>query len=304
MAKMRELKLKIGLMSVDCSLERATEDRQQIDLNQIHKHADGSMWPVGKKDYCKDPTCPEHKEIPRTAIGKGYPIAKGQWVEVDPDVIKNLKVPSNGAIIVNEVVERSEFLSRPHLIGGTYYLTPVSNTRYPATEFALVHAALGQDSVAVGRTVLSDKTEAVAIVAGSNGCLVMYKLRYADEIRPEPTVTHPPVDKGQLQMVSQMIGFIKKPQMDLSAVNDFEEAKKLYCESLAAGVTPSVPVAPAITAVQPENLTERLKASLELMTREAEQVKAKPQAPVPVTQSELPEAKKPAAKGKKKSKVA
>ncbi len=303
MGAMRNLKLQIGLLAADVALAKATNERNSITFNRIHKHkvdANGNLVPclsaTGQKIYCK--AC--NVEVTnQDDLGKGYEHAKGQFIEVTDAELDAIKTETNGALIVTEIVTKDEFQQRPYMMSGSvYYLTPPAKDKYPPQTYAMIYEAMKQDQgVAIAKTAMYGRTQAMAIVAGDSGCLLMYMLRYPDEVRPQPLLQLPPIDQKQLPLVRQILDLMKTPSMDLSYRDDYEDGKKTVIENKLKGIVPVV-ATPAPPVVQNNAIEDQLKATIEMMKAAKANKVAQPAVTAPAVEAEKP------AKKSRKSKVA
>jgi DNA end-binding protein Ku len=273
MAKMRDLKLRLGMIVADVEMHKASNERTSIAFKQVHQHQDGSLSQVGRLDYCKDDACPGHKGLKREEIGKGYEFKKGQFVEIDKAKLDALKAAEDGEITLTEVVPFSEIEKQPYMLTGSiYYLTPLSRAKFPPTEYRLLRE-IGS-KVALGRICMDDRVQAVAVTADPSGCLMMYKLRFPDEVRPKPRVELPEADPGYLAIMQQIIAGMTKPEMDLSYRDDYELAKRQLVENTVAGVETTIP-APARPTVQNPDIKAVLEAMLAAQGGEKPKARAK-----------------------------
>lgn len=275
MGAVQNARLQIGMLATDVSLLKATNERNSIAFNRAHKHApgakdkNGNPLPAvsftGEKVYCKD--C--GKELPSgdPELTKGYSFSKGQLIEIPAAHLTALKVPSSGAILVSEVIGADRINERPFMLSGSYYhLVPPQKAKHVDPAYGLILEGLKGGSYAIGQTAIYGRTQTVAITAGTN-CLLMYMLRYPSEVRQEPTVNIPNVDPAMLAMCKQILGILKKPDINLNYVDDYETAKKNLVDMLMQGVM-TLPQAPQAPTVVNTSLEDQLKATLAALQAE------------------------------------
>src|SRR5262245_31131336 len=92
--------LRISLVSFPIELYLASRSSRNIPLRQIHK-------PTGKPvNYLY--TVDEVGPVERDEIVKGYEYSKGQYVELDPGEVANLRLSTTTTIDIVQFVDPSE----------------------------------------------------------------------------------------------------------------------------------------------------------------------------------------------------
>jgi DNA end-binding protein Ku len=111
---------------------------------------------------------------------KGYPLAEDEYVMLEDDELEAVALESTRTIDIERFVPVTDlawvWLDRPH------FLKPADKVGEEA--FAVIREAMvATETVAVSRLVLYRREHAVALLPRDNG-IVLWTLRYADEIRP------------------------------------------------------------------------------------------------------------------------
>jgi Ku protein len=255
MAAIRNVVLQHGLIQAPVSVNKATEERGKVSLNQAHECKPGEFTRINKRNWCS--TC--QKEIDHADLKSVFPHGAG-FLEITKQDKDSIKIPSTGAIIIEELCDPQLIYGNPTLLtGDVYFLTPptAKGKNLPPTAYAVLLKSL-QGKVAIARTAMYDREYTCAIrVVGS--CFVMDLIRYPSEMRQVPEVPLPAVDPSYLQMMEQFNQrkTVAKPKLDYP--DNYNEAFAKMIEAKAAG-TPLAISAPV--AAPP---TVDMKAMLEAM---------------------------------------
>lgn len=193
--------------------------------------------------------------------GRGYEVAKGEYVPIDKEELEAVQIESNHTIDIDNFVPRDEIDQR--YLDNPYYLVPDGKNSVDA--FAVIRDAMkNQERVALARVVLSNRERIVAIEALGKGLLVT-TLRYADEVRDEEEffgdIKTPKISKDMIDLASHILD-TKASHFDPSKFEDeYENALKKLVKQKAAGKVIKTPE-PAEKAGNVINLMDALKQSL------------------------------------------
>lgn len=163
--------LTFGLVSLPVKLYSAVAHRS-VSFHQLHAvdHAR-----IENRRYCSA----EGEEVPFEEIVKGYEIAPGRHVVMEPEELAALEPAFTRAIEVEDFVQLSEvdsiYFDRP------YYLAPNRGGARPYR--LLLEAMRDTGKVAIGRIVLRSRQQLVAIHPRGE-VLMMTTLNFGDEIQP------------------------------------------------------------------------------------------------------------------------
>ncbi len=162
--------LTFGLVSVPVKLYSAVVSRS-VRFHQLHAtdHAR-----IVQRRYCSA----EGEEVPFEEIVKGYEIAPGRHVVIEPEEFAALEPAFTRSIEIEDFVQLEEidpiFFDRP------YFLAPSRGGARPYR--LLLEAMRDTGKVAVGRVVLRSRQQLV-VVHPREGLLLMTTLNFADEIQ-------------------------------------------------------------------------------------------------------------------------
>lgn len=193
--------------------------------------------------------------------GRGYEVAKGEYVPIDRDELEAVQIESNHTIDIDNFVPRDEIDRR--YLDNPYYIVPDGNAGLDA--FAVIRDAMkDQDRVALARIVLSNRERIVAIEPLGKGLLAT-TLRYAYEIRSEEDyfsdIKTPKISKDMIELASHILD-TKASHFDPSKFDDeYENALKALVKQKAAGKTVKFVEKPA-KADNVISLMDALKQSL------------------------------------------
>ena len=220
--------------------------------------------------------------------GRGYEVAKGEYVPIDKEELEAVQLESNHTIDIDNFVPRDEIDRR--YLDNPYYLVP--DGKNGADAFAVIRDAMkNQDRVALARVVLSNRERIVAIEPLGKGLLVT-TLRYADEVRDEEEffgdIKTPKISKDMIELAAHILD-TKASHFDASKFEDaYENALKKLVKQKAAGKIIKTPE-PAEKTGNVINLMDALKQSLKgrsLSERPARSSRAAPRrAPKKATRS-------------------
>jgi len=166
--------LKLSLVSCPIALYPATSEREKINFNQLNKA-------TGNRIRYKKVDADTGDEVDNADIVKGYELAKGEYIELDPDELEAVAIESKHVIDIEEFVPRSEidelYLRDP------YYIVPDGKVAQQA--FAVIREAIRKEGkVALGKVLFTSREHIIALEARGKG-MVGLTLRYPYEVRNE-----------------------------------------------------------------------------------------------------------------------
>src|SRR5205809_1353096 len=164
--------LKLALVSCPIALHAACSTAERIALRQINKATGNRLRQQLIDEETREPVAPEHK-------GRGYEVAKGQYLIVEDDELEAIEIESTHVIEIDRFVPRPEIDQR--FFDTLYYVIPNAPERQEA--FSVIREAMrGKGMVALGRLVLSKRERVIALEPYDKG-LLGTTLRYPYEVR-------------------------------------------------------------------------------------------------------------------------
>jgi DNA end-binding protein Ku len=258
--------IRFSLVTIPVRVYNAIESTETIRFNQLHKGCNG---PIGYDKRCKK--CSQI--VSMQEIDKGYQYEPDQYVIVEPSDFQKLKLESTKIIEIEGFVDASEI--HPTLYEAPYFAGP--DTPVASKAYALLCEALKQSSkVGVGKVVLREREDAVIIAPHEKG-LILYKLRYPNEVRDINQVPQldqlPAIDQDQLKLARHLME-------TMSTTLDTIEIRDRYNEALREVIEAKVQGREIVTAVEEVRPVVDIMAALK---ESIEQAKAQRQGMVKAT---------------------
>src|SRR5436189_5152793 len=152
--------LKLALVSCPIALHAACSSAERIALRQINRTTGNRLRQKLIDEETREPVAPEHK-------GRGYEVAKGQYLIVEEAELEAIEIESTHTIEIDSFVPRSEIDQR--FFDTPYYVMPSEPVGQEA--FAVIREAMrGMGMVALGRLVLSKRERVIALEPMTRGC--------------------------------------------------------------------------------------------------------------------------------------
>jgi DNA end-binding protein Ku len=245
--------LKLSLVSFPIRLYNAVSSTARIALNQLHQ-----------PDYRRiryQVTCPEHGEVPRSEIVRGYEYEKGRYVVIEDEDLARIRLETTHAVELTRFVP-GEALD-PLYLDTAYYVAPDGKIAEGA--FQVIREAMQESGrVGVGRVVLGGREVSVALGVKDRG-FVLHSLHYAEEVRtPEPyfaDIPDQPVDRDEVALARELIDRISGP-FDPSAFTDrYQQALLEVVKAKVKGE--AVVIEPREESAKVVNLMDALRRSLQ-----------------------------------------
>jgi DNA end-binding protein Ku len=253
--------LKLSLVSCPIALYAATSSSERVSFRQINRKTGNRLRQQLIDDVTREPVEAGEK-------GRGYEVAKNQYILIEDDELDAVAVESNHTIEIDSFVPRAEMDER--YLDSPYYLVP--DDRVGQEAFAVIRDAMrGKDMVALGRVVLAKRERVIMLQPWDKG-LMGTTLRYAYEVRDTSDlfsgITDMKIAKDMLALAEHILE-TKAGEFDPENFHDrYEDAVVEMLRRKQAGMPAEAEkAAPAPTNVV--SLMDALKKSLA-----AEDVKA------------------------------
>jgi DNA end-binding protein Ku len=164
--------LRLSLVSCPIALYPAASSSERVSFNRINKKTGNRLRQQLIDGETGDP-------VEKDDIGKGYEVAKGEYILVEDEEVEKLKIESTHTIDIDSFVPRAEIDDR--YMDTPYYIAPTDKVGQEA--FAVIRDVIrDKKMVALGRVVLARREHIVMLEAFDNG-LLGTTLRYAYEVR-------------------------------------------------------------------------------------------------------------------------
>jgi DNA end-binding protein Ku len=211
--------LKLSLVSCPISLYPATSEREKISFHQINKE-------TGNRIRYKKIDTATGDEVDNADIVKGYEVAKGEYIELDPEELEAVALDSKHIIDIDEFVPRSEIDEL--YMRDPYYIVPDGEVGQQA--FAVIREALRKEGmVALGKVVFTSREHIIALEARGKGLIGM-TLRYPYEVRKEDeyfdTIEDEKIPKDMIDLAVHIVETKKGHFKPVEFKDDYEDALK------------------------------------------------------------------------------
>ncbi|MGF7183708.1 Ku protein [Tunturiibacter psychrotolerans] len=248
--------IQISLVSISVNIFPATNPGRQVEFHQIDRK-------THKRVHHQN--VDESGEVEKADIVKGFEYAKDKYIEIDPDELKALRIPTATTMQIKQFVKAGEISSA--LFDRPYFVAPKDEVQ--AKALSIMRKALAQtETLGIGEIAFSGREHLVAIGAPldpKQKGLMLYMLRYEDELRDPKSslsgVKETSVDSDELALAKQLIAK-STSKFDLSAYQNYYESaiKKLVNAKRKGKPLPEPePDTPKIKVV---NIMDALRSSL------------------------------------------
>ena len=145
--------LKLALVSCPIALHAACSTGDRIAFRQVNKATGNRLRQQLIDEETREPVAPEHK-------GRGYEVAKGQYLIVEEDELEAIEIESTHVIEIDCFVPRQQIDQR--FFHTPYYVAP--NEPVAQEAFAVIREAMRHKTmIALGRLVLSKRERVIAL---------------------------------------------------------------------------------------------------------------------------------------------
>jgi DNA end-binding protein Ku len=164
--------LKLSLVSCPIALNPAATSSERVSFRQINRKTGHRLRQQLVDDETREP-------VDAADRGKGYEIAKNEYLLIEDDELEALEIESNHTIEIDSFVPAAQIDKR--FYDSPYYIAPSDKVGQEA--FAVIRDAMrGKSMVALGRVVLAKRERVIALEPLGKG-LLGTTLRYGYEVR-------------------------------------------------------------------------------------------------------------------------
>jgi DNA end-binding protein Ku len=216
------------LVAIPVRIYNAIETSEKISFNQLHRDDFG---PIGYDKRCKK--C--QQVVSNDQITKGYQYEPDRYAIVEPEDIAKVKIKTTRSVDIVGFVDSSEIPTT--FYDSPYYAGP--DGAVAEKPYALLREVMkNTGKVAVGKVVLRDREDLVAVFPMENG-LVLQKLHYPHELRKMDDVpeidTNPKLDKNELKLATTLVEQMVTTLSEIETTDQYHEALKKLIESKIKG---------------------------------------------------------------------
>src|SRR6188474_1818163 len=164
--------LKLSLVSCPIAMTPATSSSEKVSFRQVNKE-------TGNRIRYKKVDAETGDEVEAENIGKGYEVAKNEYLIMDDEELEAVQLESTHTIEIDQFVPSTQIDKR--FYDQPYYIVPNDDVGIEA--FAVIREAMvGKGMAALGRVVMSKRERVIAIEPHGKG-LIGTTLHYASEVR-------------------------------------------------------------------------------------------------------------------------
>lgn len=174
--------ISFGLVNIPIKLHAATEDKD-IKMRSLHREC---HTPIKYEKIC--PVC--EKDLEYEDIVKGYEIAKGKFVVIEDEEIKELRDNTEEkAVEIVDFIKIEEI--DPIYFNRSYFISPNEGGK---KAYSLLRKALVESNkVGIAKIVMRSK-EQLAVVRIYQNTMVMETIHFPDEVRQTGDVPNVPAE--------------------------------------------------------------------------------------------------------------
>lgn len=252
----RKSVITFGMVAIPIAMYTATQDND-IHFNQLHKEDNSRIRYKKTCAHCG-------REVNTGDIVKGFEYDKGRYVVVTDDEIEKIKTEKEKSIQILHFAQLNQI--SPVYYEKTYQAAPETGGE---KAFELLRSALmGEQKIAIGKTVMGTKDTLMAIIPREEGILIS-TMFYADEIKElQKPYKKPEVSEQEMGMAKLLINSMDTPFEPAKYKDEYQERLRALIETKISGKE--------VIAAEPDNtvkvidLMEALKASVEKAQKEKE----------------------------------
>jgi DNA end-binding protein Ku len=246
--------LKLSLVSCPIALYPAASSSERVSFNRINKKTGNRLKQLLVDGETGDP-------VEKEDIGRGYEVAKGEYIQVEDDEIEKIKIESSRTIDIDTFVPRAEIDER--YLDSPYYIVPTDQVGQEA--FAVIRDAIREKKmVALARVVISRREHVIMLEAFDKGLLGV-TLRYAYEVRDQAAYFEDVPDMKLPAEMKQLAAHIVDSKAGHFDPAKFEDHYEVAVVELLRAKQAGRAIAPSKDEPAPQrviNLMDALRASI------------------------------------------
>ncbi|MEL6988099.1 MAG: Ku protein [Bacteroidota bacterium] len=210
--------IRFSLVTIPVAIYSAIEKSASVSFRQLHKEDNG---PVGYNKVCKH--C--NTTLKSSDIVKGYEYAPDQYVIIEKEDFEKIKLKSTKVIEIEAFVDASEVPTA--LYDSPYFAGP--DGEIAVKTYGLLCDTLKKtNKLGIGRVVLRDR-ESIMLIAPEENGLLLYKLRYPNELRKVenvPNLTETETSDAELGLAETLVSQLSKKFGDLELRDRYVDSVK------------------------------------------------------------------------------
>ena len=219
--------IRFSLVTIPVRIYNAIDTAQTIRFNQINKNTNSPIR-YEKRDKKTG------EVVKNEDIVKGYQYEPDQYAIIEPEDFEKIKLKSTKIIEIEGFVDTKDV--HPTLFDTPYFAGP--DGEVAAKAYGLLCQTLKDSGkMGIGKVVLRDR-ESVMLMAPQDKGLLLYKLRYPEEIRDikdVPQLDEVEADKDQLKLARTLVESMTTTLDKLELTDKYHGALKEMIENKIKG---------------------------------------------------------------------
>ena len=256
--------IQFSLVTIPVRIYNAIDTGHTISFNLLSKEGHNPVS-YEKKDKVTG------QALRNEDIVKGYQYESGQYVIIEQEDFDKVKLKSEKVIEIEGFVNSEEV--HPTLFETPYFIGPDGDVA--AKTYGLLSETLKQSGrIAVGKVVLRDRETPLLLAPHGKG-IVMYRLRYPNEVRSMgevPQLLEVKADKEQLKLAKTLVDSMTKKFSDIEMKDHYYDALKAIIDAKIEGKEVVIVEEEAPKVV---DIMTALKASIDAAKKPMEKAKGK-----------------------------
>lgn len=219
--------IRFSLVTIPIRVYSAVNTEESISFNQLHKE---DMGRIGYEKKCKK--C--QNVVKGNEIVKGFEYQPDEYVIIESEDIDNIKLKSTKVIEIEGFIDSSEVT--PALYDSPYFIGP--DGEVAAKAYALLGETLrSSNKVGIGKVIIRDR-EDVVIISPYETAIMMYKIRYPNEVRnitEIPLLNGVKADKEQLKLAKTLVDSMATNLNKIEIKDSYKESLKNIIQAKVEG---------------------------------------------------------------------
>lgn len=219
--------IQFSLVTIPVRIYNAIDTGKTISFNLLSREGHNPVS-YEKKDKVTG------QALKNEEIVKGYQYEPGQYVIIEQEDFEKVKLKSEKVIEIQGFVSSQEV--HPTLYEAPYYLGPDGDVA-AKTYGLLAHTLKDTGKIAVGKVVLRDR-ETPVLIAPHEGGMLLYRLRYPEEVRSMrevPQLLEVKADKEQLKLAKTLVDSMTMKFSQIEMKDHYYDALKAIIDAKVAG---------------------------------------------------------------------
>lgn len=219
--------IQFSLVTIPVRVYNAIDTGQTISFNLLTREGHNPVS-YEKKDKVTG------KPLRAEDIVKGYQYEPGQYVIVEQEDLEKVKLKSEKVVVIDGFVKSEEV---HHTLFETPYFMGPDGDIAAKTYGLLCHVLKESGKVGVGKVVLRDR-ETPVLISPHEGGILMYRLRYPNEVRSiseVPQLLEVKADKEQMKLAKTLVDSMTIKFSQIEMKDHYYEALKAIIDAKIAG---------------------------------------------------------------------